>query len=248
MMNGQQVKGFVVDYWGIVREFDFDNVVFIRGSWDDVLGLLVDKEEGGSFDSWLRKLFVFVGLNIRFGIFRINILVGFVVVNLLEDEVVILLLVVVEVSRELFEVDLEGMVFGGVNDVDNFEVGVEEWVRGVIVVVVFVFVSNDCLDDYDDVVFDIEVVKQVSEGFSMMFRKRRLRKKRRYYDYDEEDECKSQKSIEKEKEKSICYFFGFGKSSSKFMFKYLCSCSDEMVFIIFKEIKDCECFEFCFCF
>lgn len=239
-MNAQQVKGLVADHRSTVREFDFDNVALIRGSWDDALGPLVDKEEGGSPDSWSRKSFASAGSNTRPGTSRTNTSAGSAVANSSEDEAVTPSSAAAEASRELFEVDLEGMVFGGVNDVDNFEAGVEEWARGVTAAAASASASNDRLDDYDDVASDIEAAKQASEGFSTTLRKRRLRKKRRHHDHDEEDERKSQKSTEKEKEKSTRHFPGLGKSSSKLTLKHSRSRSDETTSTTPKETKDRE--------
>ncbi|KAK4179317.1 hypothetical protein QBC36DRAFT_78928 [Triangularia setosa] len=231
-MNAPQLKGLVTSHRDTVREFDFDNVALIRGSWDDALGPLVDKEKGGSPDSWSRKSFTPAGSHTRPGTSRSNTSTGSAVANSAEDEAVTPSSAAAEASRELFEVDLEGMVFGGANDVDNFEAGVEEWARGVTAVAASAPASNDKVDDYDDggLASDIEAAKQASKGFTTTLRKRRLRKKRRHHDHDEEDDDddrKSEKSVEKEKEKNTRRLPILSKSSSKLTLKHSRSRSDE---------------------
>ncbi|KAK0745402.1 hypothetical protein B0T21DRAFT_359641 [Apiosordaria backusii] len=242
-MNAPQLKGLVASHRDTVREFDFDNVALVRGSWDDALGPLVDKDKGGSPDSWSRKSFASGRSNMRPGTSRSNTSIGSAVANPVEDEAVTPSSAAAEASRELFEVDLEGMVFGGVNDVDNFEAGVEEWARGVTAAAAAAPVSiNAEVDDYDDggLASDIEAAKQASEGFTTTLRKRRLRKKRRHHDHDEEDDRKSDKSVEKEKEKSAHHHPSIGKSSSKLTLKHFRSRSDETPSTTNKETRDRE--------
>jgi hypothetical protein len=120
-MNVDQLRGLVSNHKHTVREFDFENVALIRGgSWNVALAPLTD---GESSDGWSRHS---VGASdCRPG-------TSSTIVSSVEDEYLpASSAAAAAASRELFEVDLEGMVFGGANDVDTFEAGVEERARGV---------------------------------------------------------------------------------------------------------------------
>jgi hypothetical protein len=126
-MNVDQLRGLVSNHKHTVREFDFENVALIRGgSWNVALAPLTD---GESSDGWSRHS---VGASdCRPGTSKSNSL-GSTVVSSVEDEYLpASSAAAAAASRELFKVDLEGMVFGGANDVDTFEAGVEERARGV---------------------------------------------------------------------------------------------------------------------
>ncbi|KAK4201604.1 hypothetical protein QBC40DRAFT_277902 [Triangularia verruculosa] len=239
-MNAPQLKGLVASHRSTVREFDFDNVALIKGSWDDALGPLVDKEEGGSPGSWSRKSFASGSSKTRPGTPKANnTSTGSAVASSAEDEAVTPSSAAAEASRELFEVDLEGMVFGGVNDVDNSEAGVEEWARGVTAAAASASMTCDRLDEFDDdgLASDIEAAKKASEGYTTTLRKRRLRKKRRHHDLVEEDERRSERSAEKEKEKSTRHLPSLIKSSSKLALKHSRSRSDETSSTTTKDTK-----------
>ncbi|SPQ22283.1 3a09b1f3-6ff7-4593-bbfc-50c44ec5f744 [Thermothielavioides terrestris] len=194
-MNAQQLRVLVASHKHTVREFDFENVALIRGgSWDEALAPLT---ENGSSDAWSRHS---VGASdSRPGTARSNSS-GSAVVSSVDDEQLPASSAAAEAaSRELFEVDLEGMVFGGANDVEAFEAGVEEWARGVSAAAQQSCRPNSSggkTEDDGGLASDIEAAKQASQGFTTKLKKRRIRRKSRKHDREEAVEEESQRSRE----------------------------------------------------
>jgi hypothetical protein len=202
-MNVDQLRGLVASHKKTVREFDFENVALIRGgSWDEALAPLTEGEQS---DAWSRRS---VGASdCRPGTSRSNSS-GSLVASSVEDEQLPTSSAAAEAaSRELFEVDLEGMMFGGVNDVDTFEAGVEEWARGVTAAAQEASRPNSAggkqqqgsrpnsaagRTDDGGLASDIEAARQASEGFTTKLKKRRIRRKSSKHDDNEvhEDEYK----------------------------------------------------------
>ena len=193
-MNAPQLRGLVAAHAASVREFDLENVVLSDGgSWDDALEPLT---AAGTGDVWSRRS---VGGSSA-GFRTVPTLSrspsgsgsGSGVASTHEDErLPVSSAAAAAASKELFDVDLEGMVFGGVNDVDAFEAGVQEWARGV----------TDAALQQDDPTLpvagtaddggpaeDAEAAanKQAVVGFSAKLKKRRVRKKksRKHYRKD----------------------------------------------------------------
>jgi hypothetical protein len=196
-MNVDQLRGLVSSHKHTVREFDFENVALIKGgSWDEALAPLT---EGESSDSWSRRS---VGdSDCRPGTSRSNSS-GSAVASSVEDEhLPASSAAATAASRELFEVDLDGMVFGGVNDVENFEAGVEEWARGVTAAAQDGSRPNSAggrqdsprpnsaggrTEDDGGLASDIEAARQASQGFSTKLKKRRVHRRSRKREEEEE--------------------------------------------------------------
>ncbi|KAK4190714.1 hypothetical protein QBC35DRAFT_64276 [Podospora australis] len=203
-MNAPQLKNLIASHRATVREFDFDNVALIRGgSWDDVLAPLTEN----SGDAWSRRSFGGASTATsekRPGTSRsYSSGSGSAVASSAEDEVLSpSSAAAAAASRELFEVDLEGMVFGGVNDVDNFEAGVEEWARNVTAAAAASQTSEAPKSEeefFDDgLASDIEAAKQASENCNTKLKQHRLRKKRTHH--RGEENSSDHKSERKEKE------------------------------------------------
>ncbi|KAL2130846.1 hypothetical protein VTI74DRAFT_5867 [Chaetomium olivicolor] len=185
-MNVDQLRGLVTDHKDTVREFDFENVALIRGgSWDEALAPLT---EGESSDAWSRRS---MGASeCRPGTSRSNFS-GSAVASSIEDEhLPESSAAAAAASRELFEVDLEGMNFGGMNDVDTFEAGVEEWARGVTAAAQEASRPNSAganssvgrTESDGGLASDIEAAKQASQGFTTKLKKRRIRRKSQKHD------------------------------------------------------------------
>jgi hypothetical protein len=130
-MNAPQLRDLVETHKQSVREFDFENVVLINnGSWDEALAPLND---GGS-DSWSRHSIGGSVTSGRPGLVRsLSGSSGAAAVAASQDDEQLSSpsAAAAAASKELLDVDLEGMMLGGPNDVDVLEAGVEEWARGV---------------------------------------------------------------------------------------------------------------------
>jgi len=209
-MNSPQLRGLITTHKTTVREFDFENVALIKGgSWDDALAPLTD----GSQDSWSRYSLSESESSGRPSTSR-SVGSGSAVASSVEDEQLpASSAAAAAASKELFDVDLDGMVFGGVNDVDALEAGVEEWARGVTAAVQnasTISVPADDAEREDDggLASDIEAAREASLGFSTKLKKRRIRKKksRKHHRRDEEgvteDEAERRERKDKDKERS----------------------------------------------
>ncbi|KAK3378598.1 hypothetical protein B0H63DRAFT_252126 [Podospora didyma] len=176
-MNAPQLRELVANHKDTVREFDFENVALINGgSWDEALSPLT----GSGSDSWSRHSMG--GSEHSFRPSTARSASGSGVASSQEDEQLpASSAAAAAASRELFDVDLEGMVFGGQNDVDALEAGVEEWARGVTAAAQERSMIEPIPEVEDDggLASDIEAAKQASLGFSTKLRKRRIRKKSR---------------------------------------------------------------------
>ncbi|KAL2115582.1 hypothetical protein VTJ04DRAFT_9837 [Mycothermus thermophilus] len=133
IMNADQLRGLVASHKATVREFDFENVALLRGgTWEEALAPLTEGENGEAWSH--RSLAGPAGYTVP-TLTRSNTTISAAstaVTSSIDDEYLPdSSAAAAAASRELFEVDLEGMLFGGVNDVDAFEAGVEEWARGV---------------------------------------------------------------------------------------------------------------------
>ncbi|KAH6844940.1 hypothetical protein B0I37DRAFT_172047 [Chaetomium sp. MPI-CAGE-AT-0009] len=200
-MNVDQLRGLVSSHKHTVREFDFENVALIKGgSWDEALAPLT---EGEPSDSWSRQS---VGASdCRPGTSRSNSS-GSAVASSVEDEhLPASSPAATAASRELFEVDLEGMVFGGANDVDNFEAGVEEWAQGVTAAAHGASRPNSAgagarIEDDGGLASDIEAAREASQGFTTKLKKRRMRRSRKH---DEEDEVHGHEDERKSEDRRI---------------------------------------------
>ncbi|KAK0728703.1 hypothetical protein B0T26DRAFT_699016 [Lasiosphaeria miniovina] len=192
-MNAPQIQRLVNSHKATVREFDFENVALIgSGSWDDALAPLAD---GGSSDSWSRRSLG--GSENSFRPPTARSASGSGVASSQEDEQLpASSAAAAAASRELFDVDLEGMVFGGINDVEALEAGVEEWARGVTAAAAsqdggaigtILEADEEKAEDDDGLASDIEAARQASHGFSTKLKKRRIRKKSRSH-YSSKDE------------------------------------------------------------
>ncbi|GAB1313824.1 hypothetical protein MFIFM68171_04034 [Madurella fahalii] len=184
-MNVDQLRGLITSHKGTVREFDFENVALMRGgSWDAALAPLTD----GDSDAWSRRS-ASVASDSRPG--TADSATGSAVASSLEDEQLPASSPAAEAaSRELFQVDLDGMVFGGVNDVERLEAGVEEWARGVTAAAQEGSAVGSRPNtagagtEADDggLASDIEAAKQASHGFTTKLKKRRIRRKSQKHD------------------------------------------------------------------
>ncbi|KAK4237464.1 hypothetical protein C8A03DRAFT_16000 [Achaetomium macrosporum] len=180
-MNASQLRSLVASHKHTVREFDFDDIELIGGSSDEALAPLT---EGGSSDVWSRRS---MGTsNTRPSTPRSNSY-GSAVASFVEDEQLpVSSPAATAASRELFEVDLEGMMFGGMNDVETFEADVEEWARGVTAAAAQQSSrpgsSGSRTQDDGGLASDIEAAKQASETFTTKLKKRRIRRKPRKHD------------------------------------------------------------------
>jgi hypothetical protein len=208
-MNAPQLQGLIRGHKATVREFDFENVALIKGgSWDDALAPLTD----GSSDSWSRYSLSGSESSYRPGTSR-STGSGSAVASSIEDlQLPATSAAAAAASKELFDVDLDGMVFGGANDVDTLEAGVEEWARGVTaaaqngsMVASIPEVDEGTEEDDGGLASDIEAARQASLGFSTKLKKRRIRKKRSRKhssreDVREDDEDRKSERRERKKE------------------------------------------------
>jgi hypothetical protein len=215
-MNVEQLRGLITSHKGTVREFDFENVALIKGgSWDEALAPLTDGSSSDA-DAWSRRsMAVSSDNNSRPGTATSGS--GSAVASSVEDQQLPPSSAAAEAaSRELFEVDLEGMVFGGVNDVDAFEAGVEEWARGVTAAAqdgsaaaagsrpsTARSKAEEEGEGEDDggLASDIEAAKQASQGFTTKLKKRRIRRRspRQSDEYVAEEEHQAARSPESQK-------------------------------------------------
>ena len=219
-MNAPQLQGLIRGHKTTVREFDFENVALIKGgTWDDALAPLTD----GSSDSWSRYSLSGSESSFRPSTAR-SAGSGSAVASSLEDvQLPASSAAAAAASKELFDVDLDGMVFGGANDVDALEAGVEQWARGVTAAAQtgsmvasipesiqesIPEVDEEIKEDDGGLASDIEAARQASLGFSTKLKKRRIRKKRskKHHSHDgeaeDDDEHRSERrERRKEKEK-----------------------------------------------
>ncbi|KAL2190663.1 hypothetical protein L209DRAFT_4596 [Thermothelomyces heterothallicus CBS 203.75] len=196
-MSVDQLRGLVASHKHTVREFDFENVALIKGgTWEEALAPLT---EGESSDAWSRRSLG--NSDYRPGTSRSNAS-GSVVASSVEDEYLpASSAAAAAASRELFEVDLEGMMFGGMNDVDALEAGVEEWARGVTAAAQGASRPSTAEEwhenarpssagrrsgDDSGLASDIEAAKRASEGFSTKLKKRRVRRRPRQHQEEEQ--------------------------------------------------------------
>ncbi|KAB5577652.1 hypothetical protein GE09DRAFT_526768 [Coniochaeta sp. 2T2.1] len=199
-MNVPQLRDLVAAHKQSVREFDFENVVLINnGSWDEALAPLQD----GESDHWKRYSLGGSVRSDRPGLVRsASGTSGSPVAASQEDEQLPSpSAAAAAASKELFDVNLEGMMLGGPNDVDVLEAGVEEWARGVTAAVQdgsmvdplppvpeAVEETGDSKQKPDDdgLASDIEAARDASLAFSTKIKKRRIRKKKshRYHRKD----------------------------------------------------------------
>lgn len=194
-MNAPQLRDLVTAHKQTVREFDFENVVLINnGSWDEALAPLQD----GSSGSWSRHSIGGSETSARPGLVRSpSGSSGSAVAAAQNDQQLqSASAAATAASKELFDVDLEGMMLGGPNDVDVLEAGVEEWARGVTAAaqdgsmvdpMPSVPEAKEGADNTkkgkqqpDDcgLASDIEAAKEASMAFSTKLKKRRIRKKK----------------------------------------------------------------------
>ncbi|EGS18489.1 uncharacterized protein CTHT_0050910 [Thermochaetoides thermophila DSM 1495] len=188
-MNVEQLRGLVAAHKGTVREFDFDNVALIKGgSWDEALAPLT---EGGKVECegspmakevWSRRSVL--SIDDRPLTSKSN---SASLVSSSEDEEIPTPSAAAQAaSRELFEVDvIEGMLFGGLNDVEKFEQDVEAWAREVTAAAAAAAAAKPKTPEkkaaeVDDggLASDIEAARLASESFTTKLKKRRVRKKR----------------------------------------------------------------------
>ncbi|KAL1835718.1 hypothetical protein VTJ49DRAFT_6164 [Mycothermus thermophilus] len=197
-MNADQLRGLVESHKATVREFDFENVALLRGgTWEDALAPLAEGEGG---EAWSHRSLV--GPRDEYNppcMLRSQTSgtsFSSAVTSSVEDECLPpSSAAAAAASKELFEVDLEGMVFGGVNDdVSAFEKGVEEWARGVTAAALQQETARPGSAggrsaNREGLGSEIEAARQVSPGLNTKLKKRRVRRKSD--DHHREDEVKS---------------------------------------------------------
>jgi hypothetical protein len=130
-MNMPQLRDLVVSHRSSVREFDFENVVLANnGNWEEALAPLNDV----SGEKWSRHPMEVdkETSSPRPELTRSRSRSGSAVTAPAEDEQLPSpSAAAAAASKELFETDMAAMIFGGPNDMDVFEAGVEEWALGV---------------------------------------------------------------------------------------------------------------------
>jgi hypothetical protein len=194
-MNAPQLRDLVGAHKRSVREFDFESVVLINnGSWDEALAPLKD----GSSDSWSRYSIGGSESSDPPGLVRSPSGSSSAAVTAAhrDEQLPSPSAAAAAASKELLDVDLEGMLLGGPNDVDVLEAGVEDWARGVTAAaqdgsMVDPMPSVPEVDEEaekgaeskqqpDDggLASDIEAAKEASLAFSTKLKKRRIRKKK----------------------------------------------------------------------
>jgi hypothetical protein len=184
-MNAPQLKTLVASHMDTVREFDFENVVLINGgNWDEALAPLADDGSRGS-DVWSR--YSLGGSSTSLQPSMPGPTGGSIAASSLEDDQLPSPSAAASAaSKELFDVDLEALELGGVNDVDALEAGVEEWARDVTAAaqegpltksVIPSHVLERVAEDDGGLASDIEAAKEASLAFSTRIKKRRIRKK-----------------------------------------------------------------------
>lgn len=178
MRSAGELRAVICAHRGTVREFVFENVALMeRGrGWEEALNTLTETREKGA-DKWGRYSLGSAGSGSsgRPGTARSGSSSG--VTSSVGDELTGESAAAAAASRELFEVDMEGMVFGGVNDVDAaLDAGVEEWARGVTAAG-----PETIPEEQEDrgLTSEVEAAKEASLGFSTKLKKRRMIKKSR---------------------------------------------------------------------
>ncbi|KAL1861421.1 hypothetical protein VTK73DRAFT_7123 [Phialemonium thermophilum] len=210
-MTVPQVRVLVDDHKSSLRGLDFDNVALIDGgSWDDALAPL---SEGRMAGIWSRRSMDGDERGFRPSKSSsppplVRSVSGSAVVASDDGQQLPDSSPAAEAaSRELFEVDLDGVVFGGANDVENCEIDVENWACGVVDATHHNTPSERPVDPVaetdegetpeeeegetgsaedvevveDDLPSDIEAAKQASVGFDMKLKKQRVRKKKSHH-------------------------------------------------------------------
>ncbi|KAK3989267.1 hypothetical protein QBC44DRAFT_291413 [Cladorrhinum sp. PSN332] len=200
-MNAAQLKELIVAHRETVREFDFENVALVRGgSWEEALAPLTREGNG---EAWSRRESSINTVQRPGTAARTNSNSSSTsrgaesAVSGDDADCLPAPSPAAEAaSRELFEVDLEGMVFGGVNDmVDAFEAGVEEWAMGVSADLPKSLPAEHQGEGYDSgLASDIEAARQASEGFSTKLLKRRKRRRTHHHGDNSDDERKNSSS------------------------------------------------------
>ncbi|KAK4214724.1 hypothetical protein QBC37DRAFT_283138 [Rhypophila decipiens] len=218
-MNESQLRTLVANHKRTVREFDFDNVVLINGgSWEEALAPLREPSGSGNRDVW-RHSNVSGGSELGFPWRRPGTAgSGSGVVSSQGDETIPEgSAAAAAASKELFDVDLDGMVFGGANDavdVEALEAGVEQWALGVTAPFETIPETKEEVEEpkqeADDggLASDIEAAKEASLAFSTRLRKRRIRKRKSHRHHgkdgsedEERTERRSQRSESRERGK-----------------------------------------------
>ncbi|KAK3309181.1 uncharacterized protein B0T15DRAFT_132272 [Chaetomium strumarium] len=183
-MKASQLRSLVASHKQTVREFDFDDMQLIGGSSDEALAPLTEGESNDAV--WSRRSMT--SNNSRPTTPRSNSYRSAVASAVGDEQLPISSPAATAASRELFEVDLEGMMFGGVNDVETFEADVEEWARGVTAAAAQQGSrpsSSGAKTQHSGLESDIEAAKQASETFTTKLKKRRIVKKPRKYEEEE---------------------------------------------------------------
>ncbi|KAK4169183.1 hypothetical protein QBC43DRAFT_227784 [Cladorrhinum sp. PSN259] len=221
-MNAPQLKDLIVCHRETVREFDFENVALVRGgSWEEALApLTVDESE-----AWSRKSMQSESSgSIRPSTPKSNSHSSGAedAVSGDDGDLPTPSPAAEAASRELFEVDLEGFVFGGVNDVGAFEVGVEEWAMGITgdLPENKTFPAEVQCEGYDSgLASDLEAARQASEGFSTKLLKRRKKRRTHHKDHDHSDDERKTSSSSSRSQKKETTAEHLTKSSSKISLK-----------------------------
>ncbi len=180
-MNAPQLSTLVASHKATVREFDFENVVLINGgTWDEALAPLHDATSDGG-DLWSRHS---IGES-ESSLLAPQPSLGSGTVSSREDELTVdSSAAAAAASKELFEVDLDGVEFGGINDIDAgaTEADVAEWARGVTAAGTPVDMAPESVEEEQDgdggLASDIEAARKASLAFSTKLTKQRIRKKR----------------------------------------------------------------------
>ncbi|KAK0741279.1 hypothetical protein B0T18DRAFT_419832 [Schizothecium vesticola] len=182
MRSAGELRAVICAHRGTVREFEFENVALLeRGrGWEEALSTLTETPREKGADKWGRYSLGSAGSGSsgRPGTARSGSSSG--VTSSVGDELTGESAAAAAASRELFEVDMEGMVFGGVNDVDAaLDAGVEEWARGVTAAGPGSVGATIPEEEEEDrgLTSEVEAAREASLGFSTKLKKRRMRKK-----------------------------------------------------------------------
>lgn len=191
-MNAPQLRDLVAAHKQSVREFEFENVVLLsKGSWDEALAPLNDSGD----QSWSRYSTGGSVVSRRPGLVRSRSGSSGSAVAVAQDgeQLPSTSAAAAAASKELLDVDLEGIVLGGPNDVDVLEAGVQEWARGVTAAAQDGSMADTLPSapeadgeagektqppDDSGLGSDIEAAKEAGLAFSTKLRKRRVRKKK----------------------------------------------------------------------
>ncbi|KAM7199541.1 hypothetical protein V8F20_005725 [Naviculisporaceae sp. PSN 640] len=205
-MNESQLRNLVATHKGTVREFDFENVILINGgSWEEALAPLNESSGSGNRDVW-RHSNISGGSELGFPWRRPGTAgSGSGVASSQSDETLPeASAAAAAATKELFDVDLDGMVFGGANDavdVEALEAGVEQWALGVTAPFEAIPETKEDIDtkqeatDDGGLASDIEAAKEASLAFSTRLKKRRIRKRksRKNLNDGDDDDKKSER-------------------------------------------------------